>query len=622
MSAICGVWHLDGRPANWVTLRPVMDASAHYGGDGHGTWFDGAVGCGHHMRHITPESTCETLPYTRGPLTITADARIDNREDLFAALAIPHDERASLPDSALILRAYARWGTDCAQRLIGDFAFAIWDAQARRLFCVRDHIGARPLFYYRDHRVFAFASDIRALLAFEDVPAAIDEDEVARLLVNPDANHAHPVRTSYRDIVRLPFAHALTVSASGDQTQWPYWTPPPANSLHLPNETAYIDQALDVVQQAVTARLRTTFPVGAHLSGGMDSSGVSVLAARHLRAQGRDLPVYSWSPPPGTQPDPKSEQARIEAICREEGLMPRYVPTPPPTLYSRISLAAQRLDAESDVMAAAVADGVRVMLSGWGGDEFISFNARGYRADLFASGRWLALLNSYRLRPLSRARLKRIARSLWHDVALVLAPDRVYWRYYRNAAALTGEMFITGAIVEKIRALQAESSPERYQIRGRYANQQRLYAYGHLTERIEHWGAGGAPHGITYVYPLLDRRVMEFAFALPDRLYLRHGMDRYIFRQAMARIFPPGMAFERVKAEPAMLAHARAVLALAEHNQRRVIEALAGCDDVPWVDLSGLRRALAQPYTAQPESTQFAIRQALDAIALWQALHR
>src|SRR5205823_11977388 len=111
----------------------------------------------HLMLHTTPESLHERLPATlpgRPDLAITADARLDNRAELGDALGVPHPERAGLPDSALILLAYARWGERCPERLLGDFAFAIWDGRARRLFCARDPLGVKPFVYYASPRCF------------------------------------------------------------------------------------------------------------------------------------------------------------------------------------------------------------------------------------------------------------------------------------------------------------------------------------------------------------------------------------------------------------------------------------------------------------------------------------
>ena len=126
-----------------------MDAMAHYAVDGSGVWSEGSAALGHQMMWVTPESQGERLPLhdSVAGLTITADARIDNRDELFAALRVTPREGVSMPDSRLILLAYEKWGDRMPEHLLGEFAFAIWNARRHRLFCARDIFGVMPLHY-------------------------------------------------------------------------------------------------------------------------------------------------------------------------------------------------------------------------------------------------------------------------------------------------------------------------------------------------------------------------------------------------------------------------------------------------------------------------------------------
>lgn len=134
------------------------------------------------MLRTTPESLAERLPAADRERSgvITADAWIDNRDELIGALGLDARASAEISDSALILSAYARWGDRCAERLSGDFAFAIWDERRRTLFCARDHFGVKPFYYHRSPRLFAFASEIKAILCLPDVPRRLNE--IRRLL--------------------------------------------------------------------------------------------------------------------------------------------------------------------------------------------------------------------------------------------------------------------------------------------------------------------------------------------------------------------------------------------------------------------------------------------------------
>jgi asparagine synthase (glutamine-hydrolysing) len=164
VSAITGIFHPDGRPVERATIERMVATLTHRGPDGSGAWSAGPVGLGHQMLWTTPESLHERLPFTtdRGDLTITADARIDNSDELIAVLRIRDRQ---ITDSQVILAAYERWGEDCPKHLIGDFAFAIWDARRQALFCARDHFGVKPFYYHhRSGRLFAFGTEMKAFL--------------------------------------------------------------------------------------------------------------------------------------------------------------------------------------------------------------------------------------------------------------------------------------------------------------------------------------------------------------------------------------------------------------------------------------------------------------------------
>ncbi|MDQ3661541.1 MAG: asparagine synthetase B, partial [Actinomycetota bacterium] len=138
MSAIVGVFHPDGRMVDRGTVGKMLESIAHRGPDGSGEWTEGSVGLGHRMLHTTPESLHEKLPLAKRNFVITADARIDNREELLKALGFTDGPNKKVSDSELILGAYERWGERCPERLLGDFAFVVWDMRRRTVFCARD----------------------------------------------------------------------------------------------------------------------------------------------------------------------------------------------------------------------------------------------------------------------------------------------------------------------------------------------------------------------------------------------------------------------------------------------------------------------------------------------------
>ena len=170
MSGIAGAYYsFDGRPVEKTDIEKMLNIIVHRGPDGSRIWTDGPIGFGHRMLWTTPESLNEKLPFSNKTeeLSITADARIDNRDELISTFDLPGRSRQTIADSELILTAFEKWGEGCPERLLGDFSFAIWDSRKNRLFCARDHMGIKPFYYYLSDKLFVFASEIKALLCYK-----------------------------------------------------------------------------------------------------------------------------------------------------------------------------------------------------------------------------------------------------------------------------------------------------------------------------------------------------------------------------------------------------------------------------------------------------------------------
>jgi asparagine synthase (glutamine-hydrolysing) len=195
-------------------------------------------------------------------LTITANARIDAREDL------------NLSDAELILSAYKKWGDDCVNHLIGDFAFAIWDESKQRFFCARDHFGVKPFYFTHIDNEFAFSSSLNALRLNPKVSNTLNEIAVGDYLlfgVNQDLS-----TTIFKDIQRLPPGHTLTV-ANGSITTRRYWTPEPSSEVRFPDPESYVERFKELFARAVSDRLRTD-RVAISMSGGLDSTSLAAVA--------------------------------------------------------------------------------------------------------------------------------------------------------------------------------------------------------------------------------------------------------------------------------------------------------------------------------------------------------
>lgn len=594
MSGIAGIIYLDGRSADRFDLGRMVDAMAHRGPDGRAVWCEGPVGLGHCMLHTTPESLHEVLPYTSasGVHTITADARIDNREELLSVLRVSGPAHL-VSDSELILRAYERWGEACVDHLVGDFAFAIWDAAEQKLFCARDHLGVRPLYYYQvEGHLLVFASEVKALLALVEVPRDLDELRLASYLT---AQLDDKEATAYRKIRRLPPAHALVVGGGG-MRMWSYWALDPEFELQLPTDEAYVEAFSEVFSEAVRCRLRSAFPVGTHLSGGLDSSAVTCVARDFLANQG-GLPLKTFSNIFDKVPA-SDERPYINSVVAQGGIEPYFVHADGDGPLEHLD-ELFRIEDEPYITGnyflvrglneAMRACGIRIGLDGIDGDTTID-HGHYYLAELAKSGQWQqfgrevsalcersstsspdTIFYTYGarfLRDLSQSgHWIRFAQAV-NEIARFSRLTR--WRLIRSYGI---GPHVPTAIKHVIRPpsnskLSVESIRDEDLVDSDFLNNCGLVRASKTAEvtscRAFHWGSltqGLLPYalegydrltaasGIEVRHPFMDKRLIKICLALPGRFKLRAGLNRWILRAALHNALPESIRMRSDKAD-------------------------------------------------------------------------
>ena len=214
MGGIVGIYSVDGRPADPALLRQMTGILAHRGPDGEGQWVSWPIGLGHRLLFTTPESLNEKQPVTdeRGECWLVWDGRLDNREELIATLKAEGRLLGEQTDPELVLGAYGHWGTECLTRIIGEFAFALWDGRTRSLFCARDPIGVKPFYYHWDGRQLVFGSEVKAL--FKD-PAIVKRPNEAMIADYLLMGFRDPEATFFEGIKQLRPAHFLCLGERG-----------------------------------------------------------------------------------------------------------------------------------------------------------------------------------------------------------------------------------------------------------------------------------------------------------------------------------------------------------------------------------------------------------------------
>ena len=539
----------------------MADSLAHRGPDKAGLWSEANVGLGHRMLWTTPESLHEELPLVdkSGTFAITADARIDNREELIAALGLSGRPHGQISDSELILGAYQKWGEDCSKKLLGDFAFAVWDRRRQRLLCVRDHMGVRPFYYYLSDEVFAFASEIEALLCVPEVPRRLNEARVADLLVH---NLGDKTATFYKEIFRLTPACAMAVGVDMSSIE-PYWALDPLREVRLRSDEEYAEAFYEVFAEAVRCRLRSAYPVGCELSGGLDTSAVACVARELLAEKGGTQHLHTFSAM--YKEAPRSDESNfIDVVLAEGGfeahkvqvelLSPLEAPkrvlwdTDEPSILGGLSMPW-------GLAAEANQQGVRVLLNGYDGDRTVSHGID--RLDELAlTGRWKTLYTEIEaLRNLGWSR-----RTLLRDRMLKpLAPEfllRAWWVLWgRNPWSRTGNMY-TGPMSEDFARRiglreQLQAPHGGRDLPGSVRLSRRWHWAGLVDGATQHvleaHGKIGAALSIENRYPFADRRLVEFCLALPPEQKLSQGWTRVVMRRALANVLPDVIRWRKTK---------------------------------------------------------------------------
>jgi asparagine synthase (glutamine-hydrolysing) len=574
------------------------------------------------MLWTTPESLGERLPFLdrTGKLAITADARIDNRDELIKLLGIEECLPEQISDSRLILAAYERWGERCVDKLIGDFAFAIWDARRDSLFCARDPLGVKHFYYYYyPNRAFVFASEIKGLLCLPFVPRELNKLAVAyHLLPVYDDKES----TFYRDILRLPASRTMTVCRNGLRHQ-PSWSPDLSKELKLGSNEEYSDAFREIFSESVRCRLRSAFSVGSMLSGGLDSSSITAVASRLLASEGKG-PLHTFSAvwPSLATASPKIDERRfMRAVAAMEGIEPHYIYADlisPLTEWSKIywhtdgTLSAPNMYMDWAIFKSAHEQGVRVLLGGTDGDTVVSY---GYE-DLAAfarRGRWLSLIRESRaLSKNMPRRLHNFKQLAWKMGLKTLIPDyaKQCWRVLRGQPRHINCDSALPAY-SKNRPINPEFA-RRINLEEQLSHLGETLYRPNQTARDMHWSdissgdwsyiletfeKAGASHSLDLRYPFFDRRLIEFCLALPPGQRLQNGYTRSILRRAMEGILPPEVQWRTDKGNLS----AGVSLKLLEYERETLEEFILRDQETigEYLDLPSLREVYER-YTARP----------------------
>lgn len=548
MSAITGIFYRDGRKVDPELIKKMNDRLSHRGPDGSATWCEGSVALGHQMLWTTPESLHEKLPFhdEKAGLVITADARIDNRKELSEELGV--EDKEDVSDSYFILKAYEKWGEKCPEYLLGDFAFAIWDENEEKLFCARDHMGVKPFYYYLDEEKFVFGTEIKALFCVHGVPKEINELQIVYHL---SLMYYEKEITSYENILRLPAAHILLISFKENKSNL-YWKLDPNYEIQFDTDEEYEKVFLEIFTEAVRCRLRSAFPVGSMLSGGVDSSSVASIAQKILKIKGVSLKTFSaiFDSVPES-----NERYYIEKVLSSNEFDPYFIKADEISPLNEINdylwygdqlLVFPNTFMSWNIYRKANSKGVRVLLDGLEGDIVVS-HGKGYLNELARRKMWKKLFIEVKCFSKRRG-------LILFTILIGIVRDIIFKRQQFLWIQNKKDYNIRTSIIEKRFAKRIFLMNKIAELNKKYikidnAHKQHYYS---LSSGINQYGLEvsdwmAVPFSIEPRHPFYDKRLVEFCLAIPTEQKFSNGWDRFIMRQAMENILPIEVQWRKTK---------------------------------------------------------------------------
>jgi len=533
VSGIVGIVNLDRAPVDRRLLTRMTEFLAFRGPDASSVMIDGAIGFGHTLFKTTYESEQERQPLTlNGNIWIVAHARIDARQDLIAKLkSLGQHVATDAPDVELILCAYSVWQERCVEHLLGDFTFGIWDGTQQRLFCARDHLGVKPLYYVCTRQFVIFSNTLDCIRLHPYVSDRLNDAAIGDfLLFNLNQDKA---TTSFADIQRLPPAHCATWSGSAFKLRR-YWTLPIDEPIYYRRHEDYLDCFNDLLKTAVGDRLRTN-RVSIFMSGGLDSTALAATAHGLFSAGRGDREVCAFT----TSYQGYEQEAEYAGmVAKSLGIPIRYQSwcanrvdpnwysgafhTPEPIPHPA-SLAADLADYRE------ITSYSRVAFYGEGPDNALRYEWRSYIHYLVSHKRWERLLYDLCSHFVSHRR-----------VPLLSGIPGTIWRRQPKRDLDAAPPFPDWFNPDFENSFQLRARWEQLWLDPHFAHPVRPRGYASFDLPVwqamfESFDVARTQAPLEVRLPFLDLRVLRFLLAVPVLPWCR---SKYLLRRAMRGMLP------------------------------------------------------------------------------------
>ncbi|HET9526935.1 MAG TPA: asparagine synthase (glutamine-hydrolyzing) [Pyrinomonadaceae bacterium] len=565
MCGIFGIWNLDGEAVDVTGVQHATTAIRHRGPDDEGyllvdtqsgrtrscggpdtdyrlslpdlsqhksDYFDLAFGFRRLAILDLSPGGHQPMSSHDGRFWIIFNGEIYNYRELRDELSTHGHRFQTTSDTEVILAAYQQWGESCVEHFNGMFALAIWDSTTRSIFVARDRFGEKPFYYvYIPQRLFAFASEMKALWAAGVAGRAIHEETLALFTQHSQVEIGE--QTIYEGILRLPQAHCLTLSPGGRLQKRRYWDIDPRVRIDGWSDERYTETFREHFTNSVSLRLRADVPVGSSLSGGLDSSTV-VSVINRLLPDGAVQKTFS-----ARFDDPARDEGKWMDLVTKSNRVERHDVWPTAERFfeglsdlfwhQEEPFSSASVYAQWSVMRLAKENGVTVLLDGQGADEMLA----GYHSyfDVMTDD----LLNSFDLRGYLKFRRDCIA---LHGIA----PGSFRRALSQKTPEAVKRVLKKG--LQLVRTLpQVEPAEPVYSREYAKVSSLRKHLWWNTTraglvELLRYADRNSMAHSREVRLPFLDHNLVEFVFKLPDRLLTRDGWTKWIIREAFRGIVP------------------------------------------------------------------------------------
>jgi asparagine synthase (glutamine-hydrolysing) len=580
MCGIAGILNARGEAVDAAPLGRMVGTIRHRGPDASGVWRNGPIALGHaRLAIIDLVGGVQPMANAEGSVCISYNGEIFNYIELRQELIARGHRFETQSDTEVILRLYEDKGEACVDDLNGQFAFAIWDGRERKLFLARDRLGIRPLYYTRREGQLLFASEIKALFAHPVVRREIDLralDQIFTLWCTL------PSRTIFEDIQALPPGHCMRV-ADGRVDVWRYWKLDYTRDLDEPvDEEARAEKLRELLVDATRLRLRSDVPVGAYLSGGLDSS-VIVGLVRNFTSNRLETFSVAFE---DAEFDERAFQKEVSAHlgtdhhtidCHSEDIGTVF---PEVTWHAETPIVRTAPSPLFMLSGLVQKSGFKVVLTGEGADEVLG----GY--DIFKEAklrRFWARCPDSKLRPLLLRRLYPYLKNIqtqpdaYRKAFFHVRPEELASPFFSHLSRwdLTArlKLFFSSEtkaelegydVFEELHAsLPAEFSSWDHFAQAQYLETTLLMPGYILSSQGDRMSMG---HSVEGRFPFLDHRVVEFAAKLPPQLKMKVLEEKYLLKRAAGDLIPASVT--RRKKQPYRAPEAVSLLGDAEGRRR------------------------------------------------------